>query len=345
MSGSKAARSAVRALIGLVVLVAWTMTSGPAVAGPIAYNNPGVFGLDVWLVNPDGSNNQRVPVPADLLQAFGPVWSRDGRAIGAMGVITGAAANTPVVFDPGGTEVVVPVCFGICAIPTTVTGLVVMAFSPDGQTLAFSQSEAFFTSLGLVRLNTGQRVTGLLPGITFLQDPVTVPLGTTDPGGIGLDWSPIQNNLLVVSVPPTTIPPFGVLAQLALVQLDTGQVTQLTFPSSPDPSSFQVADIFPRFSPDGTRLAFVREFNGLAGLPSSSVLIVTDGATEQAVTEFSGLVAAPVSWSPDGTRLIFGLIDLSFGANFGVWTIDVAGTNLTQFLQPPAQNPSWSPTP
>ncbi len=96
MSGSKAARSAVRALIGLVVLVAWTMTSGPAVAGPIAYNNPGVFGLDVWLVNPDGSNNQRVPVPADLLQAFGPVWSRDGRAIGAMGVITGAAANRPL---------------------------------------------------------------------------------------------------------------------------------------------------------------------------------------------------------------------------------------------------------
>jgi Tol biopolymer transport system component len=112
----------------------------------------------------------------------------------------------------------------------------------------------------------------------------------------------------------------------------------------------------PHFSPNGQRIAYIRESGGTREL----WVMRADGSNKQQVTHLGQVTAA--TWSPDGSLLVFGglstehaegesddpairLMTISSTAPFGtpsiVW-VDDGGTPATQVMNPGAA-PAWSP--
>lgn len=98
----------------------------------------------------------------------------------------------------------------------------------------------------------------------------------------------------------------------------------------------------PAFSPDGTKLLFVRDFKAILVMnpDGSGQTMVVDGAT----AGFSSITAFP-DWSPDGKKIVFNAIvkDSKNGAD--IYVVNADGTGLTQLTTDPANDssPSWSP--
>lgn len=119
--------------------------------------------------------------------------------------------------------------------------------------------------------------------------------------------------------------------------------------------------IAPRYSPDGTRIAYVStralDLSDLS-IPTPNIwLMNTDGTNPRhltAVTALQANAASPISWSPDSTQLVFGSNQKLDGSNNSnnagnIWIVraDGSGLNpLTKGTASPAMLsffPSWSP--
>lgn len=99
-------------------------------------------------------------------------------------------------------------------------------------------------------------------------------------------------------------------ADLYLKSTDGRTITQITG----DPSN----DLMPRFSPDGTRIAFASD---RAGNWDIYVMPATGGKPIQ-ITSGSAHELHP-SWSPDGTEIVF----CRLGESSGLWEMWVTGVN------------------
>ena len=100
-------------------------------------------------------------------------------------------------------------------------------------------------------------------------------------------------------------------------------------------------DNLPAWSPDGTRIAFVR------GGPASSdlYLVGPDGSGLSQLTDFDGFESAP-TWSPDGQRIAFvwGHSEArGFGESAPLWVMAADGSDRTELLGRDVGYPSWSP--
>ena len=125
------------------------------------------------------------------------------------------------------------------------------------------------------------------------------------------------------------------------------------------------ADFGPSISPDGTRLAFLREgivssrlvrFQSLyvAGVNGRGALALTKGALQSpsnsALGHFDGVVSA--SWAPDGSRLVYSHTYAANGNDYvhtELMLVNADGTNSRQLTATDASNgymrasfPSWS---
>jgi CSLREA domain-containing protein len=100
-----------------------------------------------------------------------------------------------------------------------------------------------------------------------------------------------------------------------------------------------VDDFGPVWSPDGTKLAFVREVNGLGQL----FVMNDDGSNEANISNGSGPVNE-AAWSPDGTKLVFSS-DRS-GGGTEIYVMNADGSNPSQLTDAPGSYnyfPAWSP--
>lgn len=124
-----------------------------------------------------------------------------------------------------------------------------------------------------------------------------------------LAWLPDGDLVLASSAPGQTL-------GLELVRRGTGQRERLTVP----PSGFD-GDRLPRVSPDGRRLAFVRQrTDGVADIYVMDLAAAPAGAP-RSVTSDSRRIAG-LSWDPTGAALLF---SSRRGGGDGVWRIPVAG--------------------
>jgi Tol biopolymer transport system component len=104
-------------------------------------------------------------------------------------------------------------------------------------------------------------------------------------------------------------------------------------------------DLSPTWSPDGTKIAFYRldsiTIDGITTLPHLGIFVMNaDGSDQRAVASTVGFVEP--AWSPDGLKFAAGTL-----GPYGIYLINVDGSNPTQITQPPPNfedhSPAWSP--
>jgi len=200
-------------------------------------------------------------------------------------------------------------------------------FSPTGNALAFVSQRGEGPQLFVLDLAGGE------------ARPLQVV-----PGGVGgYAWAPDGRSMVVVSTgiaPAATRPAarridrlhyksdgVGLLPEetghLWLLDVDGGRpLRQLT--------DSDENDVFPAFSPDGTKIAFCRTRPSAGGsAPYLDIWIhdLVSGATTN-FTDGHGPCFGP-TWSPDGTRIAFvghtDQRDIWWGKSFKVWVADVSG--------------------
>jgi len=252
------------------------------------------------------------------------------------------------------------------------------AFSPDGTKVAVN---SYYRSGGGGASETGTPVLQIFPsdgsaGSLALvhADPF---LDGTHHGGEGVDWSPVNADLLVAPVKwdAPLISGGGVGEATAIFTAEpvtgAGAAHQLTFPRADSTSNIGTGEVLlwgehdyqPKFSPDGTRVAYVRSFQSVSNLriiPDPFVeslrIVRLDGTSDVAILNFQpGFYVTSVAWSPDGTQLIFDIGPQAFSNSYplayavpdtnSVYVVNGDGSGLRQFLAPPAGQVSWEIAP
>lgn len=146
--------------------------------------------------------------------------------------------------------------------------------------------------------------------------------------GFPNDFAPVvdpSNTRIAVSRAPT-----GSTVLIATTALDGQQATNLT----------PLGTGGPVYSPNGTRIAYV-DFR-TSGTDRIAVMNA-DGSNQTVVASINGTIGPP-SWSPDGTQLVFAVLNASTGFSFQLFKVNIDGSGLTQltFEADGAYLPRWS---
>lgn len=145
-------------------------------------------------------------------------------------------------------------------------------WSPDSSRIAFlSNCDLFVMSVD------GSHVRNLTEA---LADCVSSP-----------DWSPMADQ---IAFQAANLDKYDVSSEIYVIDVDTLKLVQITNNAIPDQ--------YPRWSPDGTRIAFVSNFGGIH-------LFNTDDTDLVNLTEETGIshigFRGDFAWSPDGTKMVF----------------------------------------
>ena len=146
-------------------------------------------------------------------------------------------------------------------------------------------------------------------------------------------WSPDGTKIAYAKVTRTGN---GGYSEIFVVNADGSDQRRLT------QSKF---DQSPAWSPDGTKIAFWRIDSITMPMPSSWGIFVmnADGSDQRAVASTSNLVEP--AWSPDGLKFVVGG-NTALGT-YGIYLINIDGSNRTQIIQTPSNfedgDPVWSP--
>jgi Tol biopolymer transport system component len=107
-------------------------------------------------------------------------------------------------------------------------------------------------------------------------------------------------------------------------------------------ASEEVIDFEPTFSPDGTKIAFMRQ-SPIAGEEQDIWVVDANGANPVNLTHTAGVQETSPEFSPDGTKIVY----VSAGTNNDIWVMNANGSGQTPLTEtsPPVQNvaPTWSP--
>jgi Tol biopolymer transport system component len=323
----------------------------------IAFTRSGAvpFVGSIHLVSPLGGAARRL---CDLPTVGRLSWSPDGRWLAAAVVDSGLPARAHLVLVLAGSG-------EAHALTSSKPGEVHWApsFSPDGRALAYGTCVNVTTiSPALLRcavqvlpldseLRPGgparavtQPILGLL-GITWTADGGSIVYAAADrlwrarADGSG---SPERVELAGRGASFPSVSKAG--TRLAFVRANLEMhIYRLPFGGSPSPvleSAF--ADIFPKHSPDGRRIAFMSERAGEHFQDQAIWLADIDGANATRITRGPAAFQGSPSWSPDGQSIVF-----DAGAEVGkidIWTIRTDGSGLRQLTSDPGSEvvPSWS---
>ena len=329
-------------------------------AATIVYNkiDPVSTQNQIWAVRPDGTGNHLIPAP--LLQATAPVFSRDGKRI----AITGQTADDGASFniylcDTAGNHLEkvtdnqdVKDQYGNLV---EHYGAEFKAFSPEGQRVVLSQ---YGYGPTIVRYLEVFNRDG-----TYISVDDRAIQGASD--GCGVDWSPVADKLVVgvtgmdySSGQPAVVTPLYLVDPVANA-FAQGRYQQLTNPQSTNTWT-TVNDTLPAFSPDAKQVAFIRKsatygYNGFGPATTALMVVNTDGTNLRTIWALpqGTVISYHLSWSPDGSSLAFdmgpevvlpsGATGIEYPSQATIGTIRPDGTGLAQMPMPQGCSPSWGP--
>lgn len=284
-----------------------TPTAPQIADGLIAFTQDLPFGdgtqTTILVMDPDGTNVRTV-----LAGAWQPTWSPDGTQIAYSDFPGGVTQVFVMNADGSGVRQLTDLPYG-AENPT---------WSPDGTRIAYTvYDEDVMTSIWTVRAVDG-------------QDPHEVVPAWYPDGRPTVAWEPSWG-------------PDGRIAFSGAVWTPDGQEENVIFTVRPDGTEMTrvtpgTGSFGAKWSPDGQWLAFERYHGG--DDPTTIQLIRPDGSDERQLVESDGYQMG-AAWSPDGTRILFGMAGPQEGGpTGGLWIVDVDGSDLRQIL-PDGASPSW----
>jgi Tol biopolymer transport system component len=320
-------------LRNLFLLAALSLVAIAAGAGPAAATYPGGNGRivfangtnELWSVPPDGTGLELLttvvaPPGVSSFVSF-PSFSADGSKLAVM--LNELQRPTPC--DPNAINAGSGVCRALVLMNADGSNQHVvyasedvasldLALSPNGSEIAFTKvtgnsSEQLFTIEAdgrHLRLLTRQR----------LHEPATDTAATWSPEGRTIAFESNRDQALT-----------GNSWSLFSVDVRTRRIERVI------PASMN-NDLQPNWSPDGTKLVFLRTF----GYPDYRIYSVNrDGSGEQEILADLAGAEGPV-WSPDGSELLYQGVG-------GLWLVNADGSNPHQLVSSVIRGYSWEPLP
>ncbi|MEM1126534.1 MAG: hypothetical protein AAGI71_07780 [Bacteroidota bacterium] len=207
-------------------------------------------------------------------------------------------------------------------------------FSPDGTRLAYvsNKGEHFNRSSLYVRdLTAGTWVAHDLGPGAFVERTHVCSMGHKVRSGVGgaFGWHPDGNALVYTRVKDTA--DGRLVADLYRYDLEARSQERLTT---------DARATHPRYSPDGTRIAYVQQSDGSTNL---MVLHLADQRVEQLTNFQNGEQVSDPAWNPAGTTVAFSRSGLDHGRD--LYQVDVATRTMRPLRATPAdeRDPAWGP--
>ena len=194
-------------------------------------------------------------------------------------------------------------------------------FSPDGTKIAFESAQDDKSMALVVMRADGTEPVTLMNGLTVVDDVIA--------------WSPDSRSIATAARPfDDSAGPLFPSEDSRIIVADAEHGTG---------SFVGGSDLYghdPRWSPDGTMLAFGRTYPCCDGPPSSVWLMRPDGAGLHPLSTFPS--GAP-AWSPDGKRIAF--LGAGVDAEADLYLVDADGGNVHRITDDPEGEgyPVWSP--
>jgi Tol biopolymer transport system component/DNA-binding winged helix-turn-helix (wHTH) protein len=226
---------------------------------------------------------------------FQPSWSRDGKELAFVDTLPNDG-NSSIYVQVTGDVKPRQLISGGGSISSPV-------WSPNGRSLAFIRNTQDTAEILIFSLDdsVSRKLTSLFPhryGLDYRR----------------LDWSP-DGNFLVVDDKTNDTDPLS----LYLVHVGDGKKLRLTYPNMDI-----IGDVAPRFSPDGTKVAFIRvKYQFQEGV---FVLPVTGGEARQLTDELH--VLSDVDWQTNDGLVFNGRLD----DEFRFWRRDIRIPNASSTL-------------
>lgn len=172
--------------------------------------------------------------------------------------------------------------------------------------------------------------------VVRLTDGVNDSWASWSPDGTKILFSSTRDDPSIGQCRPGYPYEFGCPTDIYVMGADGSNVTRLT----DDP----LPEFMPVWSPDGSRIAFVREADPVPAAFTGIYTMNPDGSDVKRVSSSDGGSDFGPSWSPDGSRIAFAAIRKE---DWGIWVVNADGSNEQQILGGGAigfvNNPVWSP--
>jgi hypothetical protein len=278
-----------------------------AVNGKIAYtvcdynNPPGDITCDIWVMDPDGTNQTNLTSTPELNETQ-PAWSPDGTRIAYLDGVTYFYTIKVMNADGTGKAPIVPT-------PSYQFG---PTWSADGAQIAFT------------RMTTGQVITTEFDIFVINVDGTgETNLTNSDYDELGPAWSPDGTKIAFAGVRPEMMSDGSLAAGYEIVTVNpdgTGeQILTAGIPGTPRGDSLE-DDRAPAWSPDGALLVYMTQSVDPCCPPWQLEKVDRDGTNIVLLSDNPLVDDMFPSFSPDGTLIIF-VSDRGPGGELGFYTM------------------------
>jgi Tol biopolymer transport system component len=224
----------------------------------------------IFVMSADGTNPQQISSPN--LSAGSISWSPDGTRLAFNAVAAQSTVSDIFVINVDGTNLI-----KLTKASSQFDSNFAPAWSPDGASIAFVKRSFLSSSI-------------------FIMNPDGSSQARVTEGDRP-SWSPDGSAIVFSRILYDLDPPIFVVDDIFAINLSSGLEWRLTTTpqTKPQPSNFS-----PVWSPDGTKIAFVRTLDNSVGNVSSDIYVMDpDGSNKVLITHTGNNIAA--SWQPQPT--------------------------------------------